>query len=1072
MKNYVSEPKNEEIKSNFFSSSDLTSIAVDVSGSTWGDIMKNQKEIISCIFTGTKCEKSLNSILAWDDKCTIKSLNNLDSNGCTDPSCIFSKLNPKVENLLITTDGEISKSEVDNTRQKIKSFTNLKNIICILFQEGVSSPSRLNIAVFYPFLEHTRKLNGSFYLFYYRNKSLLLLIKNIPAVLSNNGIFKNPPLEYNDKITWEDIPKNEYEDIKKIEVNCQILEEGSIFIHKSKEILNLKLLEKDVLSQKNSNDLSLVSSPEFNSFIKENIFDLIDSCGETLDSENFNRLRNIVSEWKKFLINKMKQEEEEEAKKNIDIESKNKQIELYKELMEKKLSMKKIETEEYNKIKEQLKSLSKEIFETVKAKIKNKTKNEYSTNKLISDIQSRITEEQNRLLDNEVINDFTLKNVMKVSNRVKRAVKLEPVENADNWDLSGKPVICDECLICTRDDQPMALLMIDLSLENANLLEYNVSDFSLNDEINTGTKNICAIPAGEFCVECAYAMLLMGKHPITRQKIGSVLVLADPTIKNNNKMILNAICCSIFGGRQIHASFQILLGLFDELEKREKIEKSEKRFSPKIYDWIKNLVLYNSRGNLLTEEFGTNKKLIEAMSDVVNYEFSPYDTDTWMIPLRNKTIKSMSIIVRSVVNDNKDNSFLKEIELKRKACSLMRRIFIKNIISKVITICKNKINGKNIEQYNKMCFLIENDLFNNNITAFPIINSEKMCNFENSKMIKALCWNKEEYDDIIQSIKYFEEYINNKYKNEKDFGLFTDNMITLITLGIYILINNENNINDLAKSEEDVLLGFMGEINIKSSYSEAEKKIVELNKDVFLYGNIKEIEEISKENMINIIKSISIYSKIKSNNNNHISFCCKYASHLYSPSVTKCSVCGISFVTDNEISELKNGKNIGKIVEVIKSRKYEHMQKFYNTTACFGYNESSNIFPRHKIVRIVCNQDKFKNLERPTRELILDELKYLKKMNRISRGNIYVEDLAKILLIISWDYIRRRKNLNEKEKKNIECDCLKFEDRVLEEIEKPQDEYIGKEANLDGLSENEISQLTSKINKDEYKYIN
>jgi len=79
----------------------------------------------------------------------------------------------------------------------------------------------------------------------------------------------------------------------------------------------------------------------------------------------------------------------------------------------------------------------------------------------------------------------------------------------------------------------MALLMIDLSLENANLLEYNVSDFSLNDEINTGTKNICAIPAGEFCVECAYAMLLMGKHPITRQKIGSVLVLADPTIKKN-----------------------------------------------------------------------------------------------------------------------------------------------------------------------------------------------------------------------------------------------------------------------------------------------------------------------------------------------------------------------------------------------------------------------------------------------------------------------------------------------------------------------------------------------------------
>ena len=43
--------------SSFFSSSNLTSIAIDVSGSTSGEIMKNQKEIISDIFSGTECEK-------------------------------------------------------------------------------------------------------------------------------------------------------------------------------------------------------------------------------------------------------------------------------------------------------------------------------------------------------------------------------------------------------------------------------------------------------------------------------------------------------------------------------------------------------------------------------------------------------------------------------------------------------------------------------------------------------------------------------------------------------------------------------------------------------------------------------------------------------------------------------------------------------------------------------------------------------------------------------------------------------------------------------------------------------
>jgi len=115
-------------------------------------------------------------------------------------------------------------------------------------------------------------------------------------------------------------------------------------IPSSKQILDLKLLEKDVMSQKNCNDLTLVSSPEFNTFIKENIFGLIDTCGETYDSENFNRLRNIISEWKKFLMNKIKKEEEEE-KNNKDNIEKNKKIELYNELMEKRRE-KAISTEE------------------------------------------------------------------------------------------------------------------------------------------------------------------------------------------------------------------------------------------------------------------------------------------------------------------------------------------------------------------------------------------------------------------------------------------------------------------------------------------------------------------------------------------------------------------------------------------------------------------------------------------------------------------------------------------------------------------------------------------------------
>ena len=1061
MEKYIKELKKEEKKTNFFSSSNSTSIAIDVSGSTWGDVIQNQKKIISNILSGTNCEELVNRIIAWDHDVIIQPLAKLDSNGGTDPSVIFNILGNNIENLVVTTDGEISTSEVNKTRDKIKNFSNLKNIICISFQDNASCPSNLNIAVFYPFLEHTKKMKGSFYLFFYKNNTLYLMLKNIPITLDT--IFKSPPAEYTSETKWEDIPNYNPEELKKIFITSIEIEEGYIYIPTGNKLFNLNLLEKDVLDYKNKNDLSFVLKDEFNEFMTKNINELIDSCVDTSISENFNKLRNIVSEWKKALMNKMK-EKEKEKEKDENIKEKNRKIELYQKLTKKKLEMKDKKGEEFKKIIEQLKILSKEIFSTVNEKLKGKVNDEYNNNKFISDIQERITEEQNKLLNNDVINDFTLKNITKVANRVKRATKLITIESADNWDLTGNPVICDECLICTRNDQPMALLMVDLSVENPNLLEFNVSDFSLNDELNTGNKNTLAIPSGEFCVECAYAMMLMGKHPITRQKIGSVLILADPSIKNNNKMILNSICCSMFGGREIKYSFQILLGLFDELKKNEKMNKNENRFSPKVYEWINNYILYNTKANLLTEEFGTYKILIEAMSDVVNYKFSPYNEDTWMIPLRNKTINSMSIIVRNVLNENKDKSFLKEYELKRKGIALMRRIFIKNeIISKVISICKNKVNGKNEKVYNKMCYSIENDLFNNEKTSFPIIGSEKICNFEKSKMIKALCRNDDEYKELTKSIKYFEGYIKNKYKDEENFELFSDNMITIITMGIYILINDENNINDLCKGEEDALLGFTGVKKIKSSYTNEEKKIIELNKDIFLYGNIKEISELSKENMINLIKTVSIYSKIKmSEDVNHYGYICKYASHLYSPCVTRCSVCGTSFITDEEISNIKNGKNVN--IEDIKSRKYSHIQKYNYTTSTMGFDENTNIFPAHKIVRIVCNMDKYKNLERPTKEIILEEIKYLKKINRKSRGNVYFNNFVESLVKFTWDFLQRRKNLSEKGKKLVSKDMLSFEERVKIEVEEPQDDYVGVEASFDGLTDDEIKDLTSNIN--------
>ena len=180
MDKYLKEFQKEEKRANFFNAKSSTAVAIDVSGSTSGKIMENQKKVISDIISGTNCQELENSIIAWDSDVKILPLKDLHSYGGTDPSLIFNKLGQNIENLVVTTDGYIETQEVNNTRDKIKSFPNLKNIICISFQDEANSPCNLNIAVFYPFLEHTKKMQGSFYLFFYKEDMLYLLIQNIP----------------------------------------------------------------------------------------------------------------------------------------------------------------------------------------------------------------------------------------------------------------------------------------------------------------------------------------------------------------------------------------------------------------------------------------------------------------------------------------------------------------------------------------------------------------------------------------------------------------------------------------------------------------------------------------------------------------------------------------------------------------------------------------------------------------------------------------------------------------------------------------------------------------------------
>ena len=128
-----------------------------------------------------------------------------------------------------------------------------------------------------------------------------------------------------------------------------------------------------------------------------------------------------------------------------------------------------------------------------------------------------------------------------------------------------------------------------------------------------------------------------------------------------------------------------------------------------------------------------------------------------------------------------------------------------------------------------------------------------------------------------------------------------------------------------------------------------------------------------------------------------------------------------------------------------------------------GYDENTNVFPGHKIVRIVFCMDNYKDLEISTKEEILEEINYFKKINRKSRGNVYLNNFVEALIKYTLGFLQRRKYLSEEGKKLVSKEMLSFEERVKIEVKEPQDDYVGVDASFDGLTQEEIKDLTSNI---------
>jgi len=135
---------------------------------------------------------------------------------------------------------------------------------------------------------------------------------------------------------------------------------------------------------------------------------------------------------------------------------------------------------------------------------------------------------------------------------------------------------------------------------------------------------------------------------------------------------------------------------------------------------------------------------------------------------------------------------------------------------------------------------------------------------------------------------------------------------------------------------------------------------------------------------------------------------CFARSHLFSPPVSHCGICGKCFLSDREINMLKKSKkNADWVINEMKKRRAKHFAEVFGTT-------EQNMFPSrgssmtcfHNAVRLVCSQPKFQDLKEPTREVVVAVLENILK--RPVNGCPYEPDILKHIVLCVSDFLKKR----------------------------------------------------------------
>jgi len=519
---------------------------------------------------------------------------------------------------------------------------------------------------------------------------------------------------------------------------------------------------------------------------------------------------------------------------------------------------------------------------------------------------------------------------------------------------------------------------------------------------------------------------------MTRQPVAAVLPCVDLSISANRNMMHNSLCRVFYGGKSVPSAFLVFYGALQAL-------KREQRFPDKMIDAFQNNILHNTHCNLFpeTSPLGKTECMLDAMRSAVCLPIDRMNPETWLVTLRNRSIPSVSIMTSTVFANDPSETVLNS------ARCMIRRQFFKTIVTAVLNAGKR--NPANLK---KMRFAIEHDIFEN-IANCPLANSQRLARVTSCNIMKVL-FSSRNYQNMMTGMSRVVSALK---------MTSLDELVSPAAFSSFLAYIYENVTRAPISASQRKVEDFLS-----SCFSPKSGSRGALLSDAFFDGAVSASGGDAAA-LAAVLDSAPFKECLDSMRKtvlcNHDAVPRFAKSHLFSPPVTHCGICGHPFLNQKEISSLagsmssRRGREelAGELVELVKDRRNKHFAEVFGTNPMSSIPSStSSLVSLHESVRACCALPQFKDLKVPTRELVIAVASRI--LNRNIPGCPYAPSFLEHIVLCLSDFLEQRSRWAAAGRVPPGDVLISMKERMIKEVE--SGEVSGIDIVSDGVVDPEL----------------